>query len=332
MVVVPEVPLVPTSLAAAHVGRRVVVRHRLPDGSATDLLGELLEVGPDLLRVLPDDGPTVRVPAGDVVAAKVVPPRQVRPSSSIADVARVQDLGWPGLERERLGGWVLRAGGGFTGRANSALPLGDPGTDVASAVDHVERWYRARDLPPRVSVASSLDPSTRADPAPEVDAELDRRGWSRVDRTLVLVADLRRLAEPPPLPRGDRIDLADEPDEDWLGLYRYRGGSLPAVARQVLLAARHQEFLTLRREGRPVACGRVSVARGWAGVTAMEVDASVRRQGLGSVVLAALLAHGARLGARWGYLQVSADNEAGRALYAATGFVPHHAYHYRLAP
>ena len=34
--------------------------------------------------------------------------------------------GWPPLERGELGGWMLRAAGGFTGRANSVLPLGDP--------------------------------------------------------------------------------------------------------------------------------------------------------------------------------------------------------------
>lgn len=322
----------PHGLAAGHLGRRVVVRRRLPDGSATDLLGELVVVEPDLLRVLPDDGPALDVPTCDVVAAKVVPPRQVRPSSSIADVARVQELGWPGLERERLGGWVLRASGGFTARGNSASPLGDPGTGLAQAVDHVERFYRERALPPRFSVPFSLDPSTRADPAPDLDAELDRRGWSRVDRTLVLVADLRRLPAPPPLAPGDRLDLADEPDDDWLSLYRYRGGELPAVARRVLLAARHQEFATLRRQGRAVACGRLAVARGWAGVTAMEVDPSVRRQGLGSLVLATLLARGSLLAARWGYLQVSAGNAAGLGLYGSLGFVGHHGYHYRIAP
>ncbi len=317
-------------LAAAHVGRRVVVRRRLPDGSATDLLGELVALDP--LRLLPDDGPHVEVPWDEVLAAKVVPARQVRPSSSIADVARVQDLGWPGLERERLGGWVLRAGGGFTGRANSALPLGDPGAPVAEAVDRVERFYRDRDLVPRFSVAFSLDTAVRSDPSPELDAELDRRGWSRLDRTLVLVADLRRLPPPPAPADGDALDLTTAPDQDWLRLYRYRGGDLPAVAREVLVAAEHQEFLVLRRDGRPSACGRVAVARGWAGVTAMQVEDTVRRQGLGSVVLAHLLARGKSLGARWGYLQVSADNTQALALYAATGFTPHHGYHYRLAP
>ena len=43
----------------------------------------------------------------------------------------------------QLGSWLLRADGGFTGRANSALPLGDPGLPLAGAVDEVEAWYRA---------------------------------------------------------------------------------------------------------------------------------------------------------------------------------------------
>ena len=34
--------------------------------------------------------------------------------------------GWP--YHEPLGEWTLRAGGGFTGRANSCHAVGDPGT------------------------------------------------------------------------------------------------------------------------------------------------------------------------------------------------------------
>ena len=32
------------------------------------------------------------------------------------------------------------------------------------------------------------------------------------------------------------------------------------------------------------------------------------------------------------YLQVAVGNQAARALYARTGFIEHHGYHYRLAP
>src|ERR1700753_2875891 len=40
---------------------------------------------------------------------------------------------WRGTEEEALGGWLLRAAGGFTGRANSVLAVGDPGLPLAAA-------------------------------------------------------------------------------------------------------------------------------------------------------------------------------------------------------
>jgi hypothetical protein len=76
-------PDVEESVAAAlpgWVGRRVVVRHLLPDGRATDALGELTHVGPDTLVVrrdrVPDGAPdaVVEVRLRDVVLAKPVPP------------------------------------------------------------------------------------------------------------------------------------------------------------------------------------------------------------------------------------------------------------------
>jgi hypothetical protein len=51
------------------------------------------------------------------------------------------------------GGWLLRAAGGFTGRANSALATGDPGMPLADAVGEVCRWYTVRGLPALVSLA-----------------------------------------------------------------------------------------------------------------------------------------------------------------------------------
>ena len=63
-----------------HVGHRVVVRHRLPDGRATDVLGELARLDADGLAVRRPDGTVVEVAAADVVAARPVPPAPPRPS------------------------------------------------------------------------------------------------------------------------------------------------------------------------------------------------------------------------------------------------------------
>jgi len=71
------------------VGRRVVVRHLLPDGRASDALGTLLAVGPTTLVVRRDRLPegtaeadrAVEVGLVDVLLAKPVPPPALRRSA-----------------------------------------------------------------------------------------------------------------------------------------------------------------------------------------------------------------------------------------------------------
>ncbi len=315
------------------VGRRVVVRYLLDDGSATDVLGELSDVGA-VLAVQPDDGPSRLVAEEAVVAAKVVPPRAVRQTSSAEAVQRAADLGWPGLERRRLGGWVMRASGGFTGRANSVLAVGDPGVPVDAALGTVGRFYAERGLPPRVQVPFAV--AGDDDPAPGLDTELAERGWTCDPPTLLMTVDLRRRDTGPAAPASDgpglELDVAAEPDEAWMALYRYRGGGLPPVARAVLTAAGWQRFASLRSaDGETVAVARLAVAEGWAGVTAMQVDDGHRRRGLGRFLLEELLGLGARHGARFGYLQVFEANAPAVALYRSAGFMVHHRYHYRTA-
>ena len=94
--------------------------------------------------------------------------------TSVAALESVAARGWRALETESLGDWLLRASGGFTGRANSVLPLGDPGLALGAAVDAAAGLVRgARAGPPRF-----LSPLPDAQP---VDDELARRGWALGD-------------------------------------------------------------------------------------------------------------------------------------------------------
>lgn len=73
------------------------------------------------------------------------------------------------------------------------------------------------------------------------------------------------------------------------------------------------------------ATGLIAVACGWLvadelHITALAVAPQQRRQGLGSLVLQALLREGHRQGARHATLEVAASNQAAQALYAAAGF------------
>ncbi len=249
------------------VGQRVVLRRRLPDGSAGDLLGDLLRW--DVAGPAP--GVTVRTRAGDVTVAvedvlggKPVPAAPARRGSPhrTVDWVTLEDIaadGWQALEQQPLvpglegPGWRLRAAQGFTGRANSVLALGDPGLPLDDAVDQVERWYAARGLPPRFAVPWPLS-VRRLEADGEltgVDTDFDRmlagRGYRLAAPTLVLTGAAREVAvAATPVggaPAGVRLD--DRPDDGWLGVYHYRGQPLPPVARALLLSAPQQVFASL---------------------------------------------------------------------------------------
>ncbi len=249
---------------------------------------------------------------------------------SIHDLEQRAALGWRGAEEERLGDWLLRAAGGFTGRANSALAIGDPGWPLDRAEAAVRDWYGARGLPAMISI-----PYPAGGPqAVPLDRFLAERGWGvRPGAATVMTAPAGPLAgaagAAPALP----VSLDPEPDQAWLSLYHYRGQrGLPPIARQVLTSAPWQTFASIRAGRQTIAIGRAAAAEGWAGLTAIEVAPEHRRRGLATLVTATLAARAAAGGAGHVYLQVEDDNAAARALYHHLGFAAHHGYHYRIAP
>jgi GNAT superfamily N-acetyltransferase len=237
---------------------------------------------------------------------------------------RIAALGWRGLDEAPLGGWLLRAGGGFTGRANSVLPLGSPGRPVADALSEVRAWYAARGLPALIQLPLPLQA--------ELHAEVLALGWVEAHDAEVLVADVSAVLAEDFRVTSDLIRVDDRPDHEWLALYHYRGGELPAGAVEVMTKGDTVGFASIVRDGAVVAIGRGAVAEGWVGLTAIEVATAVRRQGLGALVVRALLAWGDAGGARSTYLQVSPDNSPALALYASLGYVHHHRYVYLAAP
>ncbi len=321
------------SISAADVGSRVSIRRRLPDGMLSDVLGELTGWSDGTVTVRRKDGTTVRIQETTVVAGKVVPPRRViaRTHSSVGvrDLEEVAALGWRATEIERLGGWLLRAAGGWTGRANSVLPLDPPGPDLDAAIDAVQAWYAARGLPGLFQVPVPL--------AGTLDARLAERGWSApygVGGIHMMTADVAAVLAAAGAPRADLPPVALEPapSEGWLGIYRYRGGPLPPDALAVLTNAAAPVFAEVVEHGATIAVGRGSVDSGWIGITAMETAPTAQRRGLGRHVLLALVSHARAAGARHVYLQVAADNAGAIALYAGLGLTVHHSYHYRRAP
>jgi ribosomal protein S18 acetylase RimI-like enzyme len=316
-------------ITPSDVGKRVTVRRVVPGGAGrpafTDTIGVLTSWDAGVLSVTRRDGGIVRIPESDLAAAKTVPPPPARRGARVprAEAAELQEYAaraWPATETAPLGGWTLRASGGFTRRANSALAAGDPGLPLPQAAEAVSAWYAARHLPAYVQVWD-----------PAVDAALGELGWAAEAPAAVRTAPLAPLADA--AADTSAVLLDREPGAGWLARY-HRTGAPAGAALEVLRGGPSVWFATVPGPAgdAPAAIGRLVVDGRWAHFAAVEVDPGRRRRGLARAVMAALAERALREGATAALLQAEADNAAARALYDRLGFTDHHTYGYRRAP
>jgi len=315
------------ALDRSALGRRIVVRFTIggagPSGgpAMTDVIGRVLAVDECSVTVQRRDGRTQCVALNQVVTWKLVPDRPARSRRAaevgVEELTRITSRGWPAIESEPLGEWELRASAGFTGRANSVAVHGDPGMPLAVALTHIIAFYAARGLPPlaQVVVGSAEDEAFAT------------AGWVPMSGcrggAAVQVADVEALHAPDP---GARV--AARADDEWLA--RYGRVDDPAIARVVLEGPPTVGFVSLDTPA--VAIGRVVVSGEWAGLSCVEVEPPVRRQGLARRIVETSLAWATERGADKAYLQTMRSNEAAIALYAPYGFIDHHDYRYLQPP
>ncbi|MGW8953847.1 GNAT family N-acetyltransferase [Streptomyces sp. NPDC055709] len=316
-------------ITPSDVGKRVSVRRRAEAGSEagmfTDAVGVLTSWDEGVLLITRRTGETVRIPESSLVAGKVVPTAPARrrglPAATFEELARVSARSWQPVESAPLGDWVLRAASGFTRRANSVLPLGDPGIPLDEALIRVRSWYADRGLPPYVQTATGAEGTQEA-----LCAELEDHGWEREVTAELRVGGLAALGD---LDADvERVRLGRSVDESWLR--RYQRSTVPGPhVLKVLSSGPSVWFATVPGESDvPAAIGRCVVDGRWAGFMAVEVDPAYRRQGLATAVMAALARRALDEGASAAWLQVEMDNGGAVALYDGMGFAVHHLYHH----
>jgi len=321
----------PFVLERSWVGQRVsvrrAVRHPDRDGVAfSDVVGDLVSLDADH-AVVETSADLIEIPVTQVAIARLVPPSTRDELALEAVIAR----GWRAAETEPLGGWTLRASNGFTGRANSVLPLGPPGISMGEALEAVTQWYQERNLPPKFQVP--------VEGRRLLDADLGERGWIPSEDVHVMTLRLPKASrsDPVELPKASRSDpivdvsLRPTPDEDWFGVFR-AGQGASADARGVLLRHDNVGFAHVRVAREIVAVGRGTIDDEWLGITAVEVVPDARRRGFARMIMAALTEWGVQRGATRSHLEVSSTNEAALSLYRALGYRVHHDYRYRTAP
>lgn len=278
------------------VGQRVVVRHLLPDGRATDVLGTCTSWGADTLTIDREGHGPVVVPLADVVTGKPVPPRaSVRARVPAREVELHVGALWSSIETEPLGAWVLRAspphGGRLRRRGNSALAMDDPGIGWADAAWRVREFYAAREQTAYVQV---------------------QRG-SHVEQTLA--------------PLGFS-SLGDGDAHAQLASVARALRSVRQVAPDVPADVEEDDTAVSVSLDSGAAAGRGVLSGDWLLVEGLLVDAAHRRRGLATAVLAEVLDWGASRGATTAMLHVETVNDGAIALYERHGFVTHHTNRY----
>jgi GNAT superfamily N-acetyltransferase len=292
-----ETPVGRHGLGPHVVGRRVVVRHLLPDGSATDVLGVCTTWGEGSLTVEREGHGPVEIALSDVVTGKPVPPRaSVRARVPARDIELHSFADWPEVTRHPVGEWVVRSsppiGGRLLKRGNSVLAMGDPGLPLAEAAARVRASYE----------------------------QLGRTPLAQVERDGAVERGLRSLGWEP-FGVGDSATML----AGVASVVRALGGA--DVDAEVL---EDGDRLTVRLPD-GVATGAASLDGDWLCLHSLQVSPEHRRRGLATGILAELLDWGASRGARTAWLHVESDNVAGLALYEGLGFRTHHLNRYLVA-
>ncbi|MBE2224424.1 MAG: GNAT family N-acetyltransferase [Anaerolineae bacterium] len=232
---------------------------------------------------------------------------------------------WPALQTVLYDGWIVRFANGYTKRANSVTPL------YPSTVQLDEKIYQCEQLFKKQKLRSTFRLSQATDTS-EIDKQLEKRSYKRIDTTSVQTVDLYEID----VAQSKRAYLLPGTSgmESWLGSFDRLSG------KSVSDSETHQEMLTnikgetgymvIIDEEKVVACGLGVVERGYLGIFDVVTDPDHRNKGYGTELMSSLLAWGKARDADYSYLQVMTNNPAALSLYAKLGYTEQYQYWYRV--
>ncbi|GHF23151.1 N-acetyltransferase [Amycolatopsis deserti] len=221
---------------------------------------------------------------------------------------------WPAVTVDKIGDWRLRAAGGFTGRANSALAVGDPGVPTGSALTAVCDFAHAHRIPPVVQVVAG-SANERA---------IEAAGW--VPNTGHAAGHLVAVLTGPLGARDGEVPVLPEPTAGWWELTI--GRPEPTDAERHVLTTGEVGYAVAEVMGVTAGAVRAAVADDVLHIARLAVRPEYRRRGLASALMAACGPWAADRGATRTVLQVAVDNAGALAFYERLGFAEHHRYRY----
>lgn len=234
----------------------------------------------------------------------------------VLELDQICNLTWPASEELENSGWLMRAAGGVTNRANSVLPLvanleAGALTDFAEKLIVAQEFYQNRNLPTIFQVAH---------PTWQVLSEkLQSIGAVETIRGNTMVTDLTSAKQN--APAGFEIVQSNQFNDEWLGVQ-------PTPGIEKILSRCAATYLSVLKNGETIATCRLALAKGWSSITRVYVHQDYRGQGLGKAIVAAALEASFEQGATKAVLQVEASNAIAIGVYESLGFNFHHEYSY----
>lgn len=235
---------------------------------------------------------------------------------SPARLFQALDATWPAASTHTVGPWRLRRGKGGGQRVSAATAEGgaEPGEITAA-----EREMRALNQKPLFLVKDGEN---------ELDAELEARGYTIGDPTVIYLAETAEIAAELPItaampswpPLAVQLEL-------WAS-----GGIGPARIAIMERCSCPKTALLGRSGDVPAGTAFVAADGDIAMVHAVEVVPSLRRKSVARRMMQASANWAADQGAKWISLAVTRANAPANALYHALGMHQATAYHYRRFP
>jgi ribosomal protein S18 acetylase RimI-like enzyme len=297
------------------IGKRVTIRLHEPNGGYRDIVGILQSER----QLITSKSKTISFSPDEIAIWREIKPlpdlagKGAPLSQRIIELEKLSDLTWPAEQNIEFGKWQLRISDGFSMRANSVLPIGEPPIDLAAAVAQVVKIYRENKLRPTFSIALPI--------FDELDRYLEQDGWNLKIDANFLIRDIGtvEVSDHPEF----LIEILDYPSKLWLEL----NSDEPL---EKLMRRYPARYGAIKIGEQVVAVGRIATLGNWSIVTRLFVNPSFRGKGVAKILMNNLLAAASKDGATKVALQVDDENGAALALYQSMGFRTHHKFVYRV--
>lgn len=223
---------------------------------------------------------------------------------------RAHVAAWPALRTARIDGWLWRASGGGSQRANSVSTIDFAGNDPERAIAEAEQRYAAIGMPARFQTFDESNPAALC-------AVLRARGYRETESTVTM---FKRPGHPPAM---RDVEEEEDPWDAWRDVYLNEITPNRRTVNSAILCGvpRPRRFFAALLDGKAVSTALCAVSHGCAVVECVATASAARRQGAATRALAALERWATQQGVELLGLQVVATNDAAITLYRNMGFV-----------